>query len=136
MRLGVIAGAVLDASAIAAFGRGDPGAMLAIHQFDTKAQALLIPMTALAEALVGLTSQHEAERALYLLEFGVVVDENLSRDNVRSVATAGIEAKAETTLGAAHAARAARERNWKVLTGAYDHWANARPDIEAVGWGT
>jgi hypothetical protein len=25
---------------------------------------------------------------------------------------------------------------WKVLTGAYDHWANAHPDIEPVGWGT
>lgn len=131
----MIAGAVLDTSAIVAFGRGEPEAMLAIHQFDMKAQALLIPMTAMAEALVDLSAQHEAERALYLLEFGVAVDESLNRDNVRSVATAGVEAKAETTLGAAHAARAARERSWKVLTGDRDLWATAHPDVEAVGWG-
>jgi uncharacterized protein with PIN domain len=130
----VIAGAVLDTSAIIAFGRGDPGAMLAIHQFDMKAQALLIPMTAMTEALVLLGTQHEAERALYLLEFGVAIDESLSRDNVRSVATAGVEAKAETTLGTAHAARAARERSWKVLTGDRDLWATAHPDVTAAGW--
>lgn len=131
----MIAGAVLDTSAIVAFGRGDPGAMQAIHQFDQKAQALLIPMTAMTEALMELAA-HEAERALYLLEFGVVVDESLSRDNVRSVAIAGIEARAQTSLGAAHAARAARERNWKVLTGDRAFWAVTHPDVEAVGWGS
>lgn len=131
----MIAGAVLDTSAIVAFGRAEPEAMLLVDQHDMKAQGLLIPMTAMTEALVSLTARHEAERALYLLEFGVVIDESLSRDNVRSVATAGIEAKAETTLGTAHAARAARERSWKVLTGDRGHWAAAYPDVEAVGWG-
>lgn len=131
----MIAGAVLDTSTIVAFGRGEPGAMLAIHQFDMKAQALLIPMTAMTEALVALGAENEAERALYLLEFGVAIGESLNRDNVRSVAIAGVEAKAETTLGAAHAARAARERNWKVLTGDPDLWTSAHPDVEAVEWG-
>jgi len=130
----VIAGAVLDTSAIIAFGRGSPDAMLLIDQYDMKAQALLVPMTAMAEALTRLTAPHEAERALYLLEIGVVIDDGLGRENVRSVATAGLEAKAETTLGAAHAAHAAQERSWKVLTGDRGHWATAHPDIDAVSW--
>ena len=107
--------------------------MLLIDQYDMEAQAMLIPMTAMAEALTRLTAPHEAERALYLLEIGVVID-GLGRENVRSVATAHLEAKAETTLGAAHAAHAARERSWKVLTGDRDHWATAHPDIDAVSW--
>jgi uncharacterized protein with PIN domain len=130
----VIAGAVLDTSAIVAFGRGDPDAMLLVDRFDVKAQALLIPLTAMAEALMGLTAQHEAERALLLLEFGVVIDDSLRRDNLRSVATAGVEGKTETTLGTAHAAHAARERNWKVLTGDRAHWRTVHPDVDAVGW--
>lgn len=130
----MIAGAVLDTSAIIAFGRGSPDAMLLIDQYDMKAQALLVPMTAMAEALTQLTTSREAERALHLLEFGVVVDESLGCDNVRSVATAGLEAKAATTLGTAHAAHAARERSWKVLTGDRAHWATAHPDVDAVGW--
>lgn len=130
----MIAGAVLDTSAIMAFGRGSPDAMLLIDQYDMKAQTLLVPMTAMAEALVQLTTPYEAERALYLLEFGVVVDESLSRANVRSVATAGLAAKGETTLGAAHAAHSARERSWKILTGDPAHWATAHPDVEAVSW--
>jgi uncharacterized protein with PIN domain len=130
----VIAGAVLDTSAIMAFGQGSPEAMLLIDQYDMKAQTLLIPMTAMAEALIRLTAPREAERALYLLEFGVVIGEDLSRGNVRSVATAGLEAKAETTLGAAHAAHSARERSWKILTGDLAHWATAHPDAEAVSW--
>jgi uncharacterized protein with PIN domain len=130
----MIAGAVLDTSAILAFGRGSPEAMLLIDQYDMKAQTLVVPMTAMTEALTQLTVPHEAERALYLLEFGVVVGESLSRGNVRSVATAGLEAKAETTLGSAHAAHSARERSWKILTGDPSHWATAHPDVEAVSW--
>jgi uncharacterized protein with PIN domain len=130
----VTAGAVLDTSAILAFGRGSPDAMLLIDQYDMKAQTLLVPMTAMAEALTQLTVPREAERALYLLEFGVVVGESLSHGNVRSVATAGLEAKAGTTLGAAHAAHSARERSWKILTGDPSHWATAHPGVEAVSW--
>ena len=130
----MIAGAVLDTSAILAFGRGSPEAMLLIDQYDMKAQTLLVPMTAMAEALMRLTAPHEAERALSLLEFGVVIGESLSRGNVRSVTTAGLEAKAETTLGAAHAAHSARERTWKILTGDPSHWATAHPGVEAVTW--
>jgi hypothetical protein len=130
----VITGAILDTSTILAFGRADSGAMLSIHQFDMKAQALLIPMTAMAEALTRLTTPREAERALYLLEFGVAVDDGLGAVNVRSVATAHLDAKAETTLGAAHTAHAARERDWKVLTGDRTFWASAHPDVDAVTW--
>lgn len=130
----MIAGAVLDTSAILAFGRGSPDAMLLIDQYDMKAQTLLVPMTAMAEALMRLTAPHEAERALYLLEFGVVIGESLSRGNLRSVVAAGLEAKAETTVGAAHAAHSARERRWKILTGDLVHWATAHPDVEAVSW--
>jgi uncharacterized protein with PIN domain len=130
----VIAGAVLDTSMIVAFGRGEPGAMLSIHQFDMKAQALLIPMTAMAEALTRLTTPRDAERALYLLEFGVVVDDGLRRDNVQSGATIQVGARAQTTLGAAHAAHVAQERGWKILTGDRAHWAAAHPHVEAVAW--
>lgn len=130
----MIAGAVLDPSMIVAFGRGEPGAMLSIHQFDMKAQALLIPATAMAEALTCLTTPRDAERALYLLEFGVVVDDSLRRDNVRSVATVHAGARAHTTLGAAHAAHAARERGWNVLTGDRAFWTEAHPDVGAVHW--
>jgi hypothetical protein len=130
----VIAGAVLDPSAIVAFGRGEHGAMLSVHQFDMKAQALLIPMTAMAEALTCLTEPKEAERALSLLEFGVAVDDRLARDNIRSVATAHLGARSATTLGAAHAAHAARDRRWKVLTGDRARWTAAHPDVEAVTW--
>lgn len=130
----MIAGAVLDPSTIVAFGHGEPAAMLSVHQFDMKAQALLIPMTAMAEALTCLTDPRQAERALYLLEFGVVIDDRLARDNVRSIATAHLAAKTEATLGTAHAAHAARERRWKVLTGDRAHWTAAHPDVEAVAW--
>jgi hypothetical protein len=130
----VIAGAVLDTSTITAFGRADPGAMLAIHQFDAKAQPLLIPMTALAEALTSMVTSREAERALYLLEFGAVVDDDLRRDNMRSVISARLGATARTTLGTAHAAHAARARRWKVLTGDLALWSAAHPDVEAVTW--
>jgi hypothetical protein len=130
----MIAGAVLDPSTITAFGRADPAAMLSIHQFDMKAQALLVPVTAMAEALTCLNAPQEAERALYLLEFGVVIDEGLARGNVRSVVTAHLDAKAETTLGMAHAAHAARERKWKVLTGDRARWATAHPEVDAVSW--
>jgi hypothetical protein len=128
----VIAGAVLDPSTIAAFGRGDLDAMLSVHQFDTKAQVLVIPMTAMAEALTRLTTPKEVERALYLLEFRVAIGDDLRRDNVQSVATAHLTAKAETTLGVAHAAHASRERGWKVLTGDRGHWTAAHPDIDAI----
>jgi hypothetical protein len=130
----VISGAVLDTATIVAFGRADSGALLSIHQFDMKAQALLIPMTAMAEALTRLTMPKEAERALYLLEFGIAVDDGLEAVNVRSVATAHLGAKAETTLGAAHTAHAAREREWKILTGDRTFWASAHPDVDAVTW--
>ncbi|GLY92390.1 PIN domain-containing protein [Actinoallomurus iriomotensis] len=130
----MIAGAVLDTSTIVAFGRGEPGAMLWVDQFDMKAQALLIPMTAMAEALTRLTRPAEAERALCLLEFGVAVDDGLDRENVRSVATAHLGAKIEITLGTAHAAHAARQRRWKVLTGDHALWTTAHPDVDAVPW--
>ncbi|MDN3354563.1 hypothetical protein [Actinomadura sp. DC4] len=129
----MIAGAVLDTSVIVAFGRGSLDVMLLIDRFDMRAQPLVVPMTAMAEALTRLTAPHEAERALFLLEFGVVVGDGLGRDNVRSVATAGLEAKTETTLGMAHTAHAARERSWKILTGDRALWT-AYPDFDAVGW--
>jgi hypothetical protein len=130
----VSAGAVLDTATIVAFGRGEPEAMLWVDQFDMRAQALLIPMTAMAEALTQLTSPPEAERALCLLEFGVTVDDGLERANVRSVVTAHLSAQTTTTLGMAHVAHAARRRSWKVLTGDQALWAAAHPDIAVVPW--
>jgi hypothetical protein len=128
----VIAGAVLDPSLIASFGRGDPDTMLAIHQFDMKAQALLIPMTAMTEGLACLATPAEMQRALYLLEFGVVVQDDLHRGNTQSVATAHLTAQAETTLGMAHTAVASRERGWKVLTCEHTTWTAAHPDVDVA----
>lgn len=128
----MIAGAVLDPSTIAAFGRGDPDTLLTIHQFDMKAQALLIPMTAMTEALARLTTPNEMERALYLLEFGVAIHDDLHRGNAQSVATAHLTARSDATLGMAHTALASRERRWKVLTRDQASWDAAHPDVDVT----
>jgi hypothetical protein len=53
---------------------------------------------------------------LFLLDLGVVVPDDLTRDNTPSVATAHLTAEGDTTLGTAHAALAARTRTARVVT--------------------
>jgi hypothetical protein len=128
----MIGGYVLDPSTIQAFGRGTAAALTVIDELDMAAQAILLPMTALAEALTALHTAEEVDRALVLLEFGAAVKNDLVSANVESIATAHLTARAETTLGMAHAAVAARERLWSVLTDRSEQWAAAHPEIDVA----
>ena len=130
----MIGGFVLDPATIAGFGRDEPHAVEAVHTLDMAAQAIVIPMTAMAEALTGLTTPEQVDQALFLLDLGVVVPDDLTRDNTPSVATAHLTAKGDTTLGTAHAALAARTRTARVVTTAPDVW-RSHPDVVVAALG-
>lgn len=126
----MIGGYVLDPSTIADFGRDVLDAVQAVHELDFAAQAIVVPMTAMAEALTQLTIPEQVDRALLLLDFGVVVTDDLTRDNTESVATIHLSAKADTTLGMAHAALSARTRAADVVSRDPERWAAAHPEIK------
>jgi hypothetical protein len=128
----VIGGYVLDPSIIDDFGCDALHALQVIHELDMAAQAIVIPTTAMAEALTHLHTPEQVEQALLLLDLGVAVPDDLTRDNTASVATIHLTAKGDTTLGVAHAALAARTRTARVITCAADIWAAAHPDIEVT----
>jgi hypothetical protein len=125
----VIGGYVLDPSTIEEFGREAPHALHAVHELDMAAQAIVIPTTAMAEALTRLKTPEQVERALLLLDLGVAVPDDLTRGNTASVATIQLTATGETSLGMAHAALATRVRTARVVTCAPETWATAHPDV-------
>ncbi|GLY81038.1 hypothetical protein [Actinoallomurus iriomotensis] len=125
----MIGGYVLDPSTIGDFGRDAPHAVEAVHALDMAAQAIIIPMSAMAEALTRLDTPEQVDRALFLLDLGVVVPDDLTRDNTPSVATLHLAAEGDTTLGMAHAALAARTRTARVVTTAPGAWRSAHPDV-------
>jgi hypothetical protein len=129
----VIGGYVLDPSTIEGFGRDALYALQAVHELDMAAQAIVIPTTAMAEALTGLETPEEVERALFLLDFGVVVTDDLTRDNTESVATVSSTAKGAMSLGMAHAAVASRTRAATVLSSVPARWAAAHPATDVRG---
>jgi hypothetical protein len=129
----VIGGYVLDPSAIGDFGRNALHAIQAVHELDMAAQPIVVPMTAMAEALTRLETPQDVDRALFLLDFGVVVPDDLTRDNTESVATVHLTAKGETSLGMAHTALAARTRTARVVSCVPDDWAAAHPDVDVTG---
>lgn len=129
----MIGGYVLDPSIISDFGRDALQAVQAVHELDMAAQAIIVPMTAMAEALSRLDTPEEVDRALFLLDFGVVVTDDLTRDNTESVATVQLTAKGETSLGMAHAALAARMRTARVISRIPERWAAAHPEIRVSG---
>jgi hypothetical protein len=129
----VIGGYVLDPSTIGDFGRGDLDAVQAVYELDMAGQAIIVPMTAMAEALTHLETPEEVDRALFLLDLGVVVTDDLTCGNTESVATIHLTAKAETSLGMAHAALAARARTAKVVSRVPERWAAAHPEIGIRG---
>lgn len=131
----MIGGHVLDPSMIEDFGRDKPHAVDAVHELAVAAQAIIIPMSAMAEALTRLDTPQQVEQALFLLDLNVVVPDDLTRDNTPSVATIHLTAKCDTSLGMAHAALAARTRTARVLTSAPDVWLSAHPDIEVTALG-
>lgn len=128
----MIGGYVLDPSTIGDFGREVWHAIHAVHELDMAAQAIVIPTTAMAEALTRLQTPEQVDRALFLLDLGVVVPDDLTRDNTVSVATIHLTAKGDTSLGVAHAAAAAQARAARVVTCAPETWAFAHPDIEVT----
>ncbi|MGH3377077.1 MAG: hypothetical protein ACRDP6_20290 [Actinoallomurus sp.] len=128
----MIGGYVLDPSTIGDFGCDALHALQAVHELDLAAQAIIIPMTAMAEALTRLHTPEQVEQALLLLDLGVAVPDELTRDNTASVATLHLTAKGDTSLGMAHAALAARTRAAKVITCTADAWASAHPDVEVT----
>lgn len=128
----MIGGYVLDPSAIGDFGREALRALHAVHELDMAAQAIIIPTTAMAEALTRLETPEEVDRALFLLDLGVVVPDDLTRDNTALVATIHLTAKGETSLGVTHAAAAAQARTACVVTCAPQIWAAAHPDVEVT----
>jgi hypothetical protein len=125
----MIGGYVLDPSTIGDFGRHTLSALQAVHELDMAAQAIVVPTTAMAEALAGFEAPEEVDRALLLFDLGVAVIDDLTRDNTESVATVQLTAKSETSLGMAHAAHAARTRAGKVVSRAPERWTSAHPDI-------
>jgi hypothetical protein len=131
----MIGGYVLDPSIITDFGRDTVRALQAVHELDMAGQAIIIPMTAMTEALTRLETPGEVDRALLLLDFGVVVTDDLTRDNAESVATVHLTAKDETSLGMAHAALAARTRGARVVSQVPRHWAAAHPDTDVIDLG-
>ena len=128
----MIGGYVLDPSTIKDFGRDEPNAIEAVHELDMAAQAIVIPMTAMAEALTRLDTPEQVEQALFLLDLGVVVPDDLTGDNTPSVATIHLTAKGDTSLGMAHAALAARTRAAKVVTSTPGAWLSAHPDVDVA----
>jgi hypothetical protein len=128
----MIGGHVLDPSVIGDFGRDVLHALHAVHELDMAGQAIIVPTTAMAEALTGLWTPKEVERALFLLDLGVVVPDDLTRDNTASVATAHLTAVGDTSLGLAHTAVAAQRRAARVVTSAPDTWASAHPDVDVT----
>ncbi len=132
----MIGGYVLDPSAIGDFGRDALHVLQAVHELDIAAQAIVIPMTAMTEALTRLETPEQVDRALCLLDFGVVVPDDLTRDNAESVATVHLTAKGETSLGMAHTAVAARERGATVVSCSPSGWAAAHPEVEVTGLDT
>jgi hypothetical protein len=131
----MIGGYVLDPSTIEEFGRDTLYALQAVHELDLATQAIVVPTTAMAEALTGLDTPEEVDRALFLLDFGVVVTDDLTRDNTESVATVSSTAKGAMTLGMAHAAVASRARASKVVSAAPASWASAHPETDVRGIG-
>lgn len=125
----MIGGYVLDPSTIGDFGRDKPHAVEAVHTLDMAAQAIIIPMSAMAEALTRLETPDQVEQALFLLDLGVVVPDDLTRENTPSVATIHLAAEGHTTLGMAHTALAARTRTARVVTTAPGVWRSAHPDV-------
>ena len=128
----MIGGYVLDPSTIGDFGRDEPNAIEAVHQLDMAAQTIVIPMTAMAEALTRLDTPEQVEQALFLLDLGVVVPDDLTGDNTPSVATIHLTAEDDTSLGMAHAALAARTRVAKVVTSTPGAWLSAHPDVDVT----
>jgi hypothetical protein len=128
----MIGGYVLDPSIIGDFGRDKAHAVEAVHALDMAAQAIIIPMSAMAEALTGLETPGQVEQALFLLDLGVVVPDDLTRDNTPSVATIHLAAEGDTTVGTAHAALAARTRTARVVTTAPRLWRSAHPDVSVA----
>ena len=128
----MIGGYVLDPSTIGGFGRDEPNAIEAVHQLDMAAQAIVIPMTAMVEALIRLDTPEQVEQALFLLDLGVVVPDDLTGDNTPSVATIHLTAEGDTSLWMAHAALAARTRAAKVVTSTPSAWLSAHPEIDVT----
>lgn len=128
----MIGGVVLDPATIVAFGRGDYAALFTIDEIDLAAQAIVVPMTAITEALTQLEFPTEARTALELLSFGVAVHEDLTGDEAETVATRYVTAGdvTATTLGMSHAAVTSERRGWPVLTDSPKRWGAAHPDIE------
>ena len=131
----MIGGYVLDPSTIGDFGRDRPHAVETVHALDMAAQAIVIPMSAMAEALTRLDTPEQVEQALFLLDLGVVVPDDLTRDNTPSVATIHLTAKGDTSLGMAHAALAARTRTARVVTSTPLVWSSAHPDVHVTAVG-
>jgi hypothetical protein len=128
----MIGGYVLDPSMIGDFGRDEPNAIEAVHELDMAAQAIVIPMTAMAEALIRLDTPEQVEQALFLLDLGVVVPDDLTADNTSSVATIHLTAEGDTSLGMAHVALVARRRAAKVVTSMPGTWLSAHPDVDVT----
>lgn len=128
----MIGGHVLDPSTISDFGREASHALHAVHELDMAAQAIVIPTTAMAEALTRLQTPEQVERALFLLDIGVVVPDDLTRHNTASVATIHLTARGDTSLGMAHTAAAAQARMARVITCAPVTWTAAHPDVPVV----
>lgn len=128
----MIGGYVLDPSTIGDFGREAWHALHAVHELDLAAQAIVIPATAMAEALTRLQTPEQVDRALLLLDLGVAVSDDLTRDNTATVATVHLTATGGTSLGVAHAAAAAQARAARVVTCAPETWASAHPEVEVT----
>ena len=129
----MISGYVLDPSTIEDFGRDTLYALQAVHELDMAAQSIVVPTTAMAEALTGLDSPEDVDRALFLLDFGVVVTDDLTRENTESVATIASTAKGAMSIGMAHAAVASHARAATVVSAVPARWAAAHPDTDVRG---
>jgi hypothetical protein len=126
----MIGGFVLDQASIEDFARLDSDVLQAIERLDLLAQAVVIPVTCLAEALARLESPQEAEHAQFLVSFGVAVTDDLTPANAETVAVIYRAAAAEATMGMAHAVAIAQQRSWPVLTTDPKRWRHAYPDVE------
>ena len=121
-------GKVLDTSTLLSFANNRISALLAIDAADRAAQTVVVPATALTSALVGVTPD-QAESMDYLLDFGVVIIDELTRVTAPEVAATMTIASSPADLAVAHAAYSARSRGWAVITANARLWADTYPDI-------
>lgn len=124
-------GAVLDRSAIAAWGRLDQHMVAWMIRAEDTARPLLIAASELARALADAQTLHEVETIGHLVEMGMTVPPpagDLTPSMAFHVADVLREAK-DADVGLAHTLVLAVAREWPILTADRDRWTPLFPSV-------